>query len=135
MKFVIIETPFVGDLHQMIIYTRWALRDAINRGDWAIPALGGEAGYTSQAERAVFYLDRGWTQPMLDALGTYLRAGVPVERRWLEDKQEIGEGLPPEAAAEIAKSLARQRIQTEDKLKAIAEEAGVELRWVVTAPA
>ena len=132
MKFVIIETPVQGDLQNVLLYARWAIRDSLNRGEWAVAALGPASGYASQAERAVFYLDRGWTPGLLEALESYLRAGVPVERRWMEDKQEIGAGLPAEAAAEIAKEMAKQRVADEARISEIADRVGVEIRWVTT---
>jgi hypothetical protein len=122
MKFVIIETPALGDLASVLLYIRWALRDSINRDEAPLPALGEVVGHEAKADKAVFYLDRGWTEPMYAALAHYLKIGLPIERRWLEDHREV--------SADEAKALAGLRVMQEDRIREIGESVGKPVAWL-----
>lgn len=120
-QFTLIETPVQGDLGSVLIYVRWCIRDSLGRDERPLPALGAGTGAEREAERAVFYADRGWTDPMFEALERYLKAGVPVERRFLEDRKEV---TASEAAALAAFNLAITR-----KLGTIFERCGQPYPW------
>lgn len=82
---VILESPFAGDVTANLAYARAAMRDSLLRGEAPIAShllytqpgvlddnlphereLGIAAGL-AVADRAVFYVDRGWSGGMLAA--------------------------------------------------------------------
>ena len=110
---VIIESPFKGDVARNKLYLQRCIRDCIERGeapfashqmytdalDDNIPeerAMGIGAGlaWRSVAEKAVFYVDYGYSGGMMQARALYEQEGIPWEVR------EIG--LNPTAAHVIA---------------------------------
>lgn len=101
---VIIESPYAGDIDENVTYARSAMRDSLFRGEYPIAshllytqpgilddslpderALGIEAGlaWRAVADRAVFYVDRGWSNGMRAAREIYAREGFPFEVRAL----------------------------------------------------
>ncbi len=103
-KLVIIESPYAGDVEANVAYARAAMRDSLNRGEYPIAShllytqpgilrddipeertLGIAAGlaWRAVADRAVFYVDRGWSTGMIAARETYKREGFPFEVREL----------------------------------------------------
>ncbi len=101
-KLVIIESPYAGDIEANVAYARAAMRDSLRRGEYPIAshllytqpgilrdeipeerALGIAAGlaWRTVAEKAVFYVDRGWSSGMLAAEEIYKRDGFPYEIR------------------------------------------------------
>lgn len=105
MKLVIVESPYAGAVQQNVHYARLCLADCLKRGEAPIAshllytqpnvlnddipeerALGIAAGlaWRSVAEKAVFYVDRGWSSGMTAALELYDREGFPYEFRKLE---------------------------------------------------
>ncbi|QQM15470.1 putative purine transdeoxyribosylase [Kosakonia virus Kc318] len=98
MKLVIVESPYAGAVQQNVHYARLCLAEPIashllytqpNVLNDDIPeerALGIAAGlaWRSVAEKAIFYVDRGWSSGMTAALELYDREGFPYEFRKLE---------------------------------------------------
>lgn len=101
-KLVIIESPYAGDIEANVAYARACLRDSLNRGEYPIashllytqpgvlrdeePAerqWGIDAGlaWRRVADRAVFYIGRGWSGGMQAALAIYEAEGFPYEIR------------------------------------------------------
>jgi hypothetical protein len=104
-RLVILESPYAGDIEANVRYARAALRDSLRRGEAPIAshllytqegvlrdevpgerALGIEAGlaWRDAAEAAVFYVDRGMSLGMREALRQYNEDGIPVFKRRLE---------------------------------------------------
>lgn len=104
MKLVIIESPYAGEIERNVTYARAAMRDSLNRGEYPIashllytqPGIlrdeipeerqwGIDAGlaWRKVAEKAVFYVDRGWSGGMLAAKEVYRSEGFPFEIRTL----------------------------------------------------
>jgi len=104
MRRVIIESPFAGDVEANIAYARACMRDCLARGeapyashllftqpgilDDDIPEerqLGIDAGllWASAAEATVVYRDRGMSKGMLYGIQNAIKAGRPIEDRWL----------------------------------------------------
>jgi len=104
MSLVIIESPYACDIKANIAYARRAVRDSLERGEFPIashllytqPGIlnddipserewGIRAGlaWRRVADRAVFYLDRGWSNGMRAARDVYLAEQRPVEMRYL----------------------------------------------------
>lgn len=105
MHLVILESPFAGEVEENVAYARRCLRDSLERGEAPIAShllytqpgvldddireertLGIDAGlaWRRVAERAVFYVDRGWSRGMIAARETYDADGTPYEIRTLE---------------------------------------------------
>jgi len=104
-RFVIIESPYAGDTQRNIEYIRAAVSDSLKRGEYPIashllytqpgilddndPAqrrqgiLSGMA-WRERADRAVFYVDLGWSEGMKVAQQTYAIEGFPYEQRSIE---------------------------------------------------
>lgn len=103
-KLVIIESPYAGDIEANTAYARAAMRDSLERGEYPIashllypqPGIldedkpeerewGIRAGlaWREVADKAVFYLDRGWSGGMLAAEELYKKEGRPIELRTL----------------------------------------------------
>lgn len=99
---VIIESPFAGDVELNVAYARRALKDSLSRGEYPIAShllytqvlndnvpverrQGIEAGYAWRrvAEKAVFYVDHGWSGGMLAAKALYEQESIPFELRLL----------------------------------------------------
>lgn len=101
---IIIESPYAGDIQANVVYARACMRDSIMRGEHPIashllytqPGIlrddipeerqrGIDAGlaWRKVADRAVFYIDRGWSAGMLAAEEIYKREGFPFEARSL----------------------------------------------------
>ena len=101
-QLVIIESPYAGDIEANTEYARAAMRDSLERGEYPIashllypqPGIldehkpeerewGISAGLAWRAvsDKAVFYVDRGWSGGMLAAKETYEREGFPFEVR------------------------------------------------------
>lgn len=127
-RFTIIETPVVGDTESMLIYTRWAIRDAINQGDVApLPALGAATGFEVASDKAVFYADNGWSLAMLEALERYLAKGLPVERRYIApEPDEIDD---PEVRRAMRDAAQQQRQAEDDKVAAVFAKVGAPNPW------
>lgn len=104
MRRVIIESPYAGDTKANVIYARAAMYDSLHRGEAPLAShllytqpgvlddlvpeerkLGIEAGYAwlRRAELVAFYIDRGWSKGMLDALKVARVYSRPVEVRSL----------------------------------------------------
>lgn len=102
MKLVVLESPYAGDVDRNVRYARAAMRDCFNRGEAPIAshllytqpgvldddvqderAKGIEAGllWARYAERAVFYVDLGWSGGMQAALDRHIAEGRPFEAR------------------------------------------------------
>lgn len=103
-RLVIIESPYAGDIEANTAYARAAMRDSLERGEYPIashllypqPGIldenkpeerewGIKAGlaWSAVAEKAVFYVDRGWSGGMEAARETYVREGLDYEIRRL----------------------------------------------------
>jgi len=101
---VIIESPYAGDVEANVAYARAAMRDSIMRGEHPIAShllytqpgilddnipeerergIAAGLAWRVVAEKAVFYVDRGWSGGMLAARDTYEREGFPFEERSL----------------------------------------------------
>lgn len=101
---VIIESPYAGDVEANVAYARAAMRDSLARGEHPIashllytqpgilddnvPAereqgIAAGLAWRRVAERAVFYVDRGWSGGMTAARDLYEREGFPFEIRSL----------------------------------------------------
>lgn len=97
-RLVIIESPYAGDIGANTEYARAAMRDSLERGEYPIashllypqPGIldelkpkerqwGIEAGlaWREVAEKAVFYVDRGWSSGMLAARELYIKENKP----------------------------------------------------------
>lgn len=108
MRLVVVESPYAGDVEGNVAYARRAMADCLKRGEAPLashllytqpgilddnkPAereLGINAGlaWARHAERAVFYLDRGWSNGMLAARAYFAEIGTLIEYRYL-DKDE-----------------------------------------------
>ena len=108
---VILESPYAGDVEANVAYARRCLRDSLARGEAPIashllytqpgvlddtdPAqrtCGIEAGlaWLTVARRSVAYVDRGISPGMRQGIDRALRAGVPVEYRWIEPQSMEG---------------------------------------------
>lgn len=104
MTLVIIESPYAGDIEANVAYARSAMRDSILRGEHPIashllytqPGIlrdeipeerqrGIDAGlaWRAVADKAVFYIDRGWSGGMTAARAIYECEGFPYEERSL----------------------------------------------------
>ena len=104
MKLVIIESPHAGDIEANAEYARRAMRDSLERGEYPIAShllytqplildefkpeereWGIRAGlaWRAVADKAVFYVDRGWSGGMKAARDTYEQEGKPYEERTL----------------------------------------------------
>lgn len=98
------ESPYAGDVETNVVYARAAMRDSLNRGEAPIashllytqPGIlrdevpeerqwGIDAGlaWREVADKAVFYIDRGWSSGMLAARETYEKEGFAFEERSL----------------------------------------------------
>jgi hypothetical protein len=104
-RLVIIESPYAGAIEENVAYARCAMRDSLTRGEYPIAShllytqpgilrdevaderkLGIDAGlaWRKVAQKAVFYVDRGWSGGMLAAREIYEREGFPFEIRMIE---------------------------------------------------
>ena len=104
---VIIESPYAGDIEANTAYARRAMRDSLELGEYPIashllypqpgvldentPAerqWGINAGlaWRKVADRAVFYVDRGWSGGMKAAKAVYDAEGFPYVLRAFELK-------------------------------------------------
>jgi hypothetical protein len=100
MPFVLVESPFAGDVEDNVAYLHTALRDCLSRGeapfashafyvqilDDDIPAerqLGIDAGLAigAFASKTVVYIDRGISQGMLYGIQNAKAAGRAIEYR------------------------------------------------------
>lgn len=111
MTLAIIESPYAGDIEANVAYARAAMRDSLDRGEYPIAShllytqpgilrdevpeerqLGIDAGlaWRKVADKAVFYVDRGWSAGMLAAEEIYEREGFPFEVRTLTCTQPEG---------------------------------------------
>lgn len=99
---VVLETPYAGDVEGNISFARACLKDCLDRGESPLAShllytqvlddqvpqereKGIRAGleWAQRADRAVFYVDRGWSPGMIAALNFYLEHHVPVTLRVL----------------------------------------------------
>ncbi|WP_230280254.1 hypothetical protein [Croceicoccus sp. Ery15] len=104
-KLVIIESPFAGEIEANVEYARRAMSDSLKRGEYPIAShllytqpgilrdeipeereLGIMAGlaWRRVADRAVFYVDRGWSGGMRAARDLYNNEGFPFEIREID---------------------------------------------------
>lgn len=102
MKFVIVESPFAGDVERNVRYARRALRDCLERGEapfashllYTQPGVlddglidererGISAGLelAKRADASVFYVDHGMSSGMLRGLAAAHEAGREIEQR------------------------------------------------------
>lgn len=127
MRLVILESPYAGDtleeIQRNIAYARLCVRDALSRGDAPIAShllytqpgilrdevpsersLGIEAGlaWRAVAEASVVYIDHGISPGMQKGIDAAIRAGLPVERRWLMPEAAIDAALERRLASRIA---------------------------------
>lgn len=103
---VVIESPYAGEVERNLAYARAAMRDSILRGEAPIAshllytqrgilddndpierATGIEAGlvWSRHAEKAVFYIDLGWSGGMTAARSRHLDEGREIEERSLPE--------------------------------------------------
>lgn len=108
-RLVIIESPYAGDIEANTEYARAAMRDSLERGEYPLashllypqPGILDEFNPTERewgiraglawravAEKAVFYVDRGWSGGMLAAKEVYEREGRPFETRNLWEQTD-----------------------------------------------
>lgn len=101
---VIIESPYAGDVEANVAYARAAMKDSLGRGEYPIAShllytqpgvlddavaserqLGIDAGlaWRRVADRAIFYVDRGWSAGMEQARSLYAEEGFPFKERTL----------------------------------------------------
>ena len=104
---VILESPYAGDVEANVAYAQAAMLDSLAKGeapiashllytqmlDDTIPAeraLGIECGlaWRAVAEKAVFYVDKGWSRGMRAAQEIYDNEGKPYEVRRLFGAKE-----------------------------------------------
>lgn len=112
MKLVILESPYAGDVERNVAYARAAMHDCLMKNESPIAshllytqpgvlndlipeerALGIEAGlqWGKVAEKAVFYVDHGWSSGMKAALERHKKENRPVEIRTLYSAiEELG---------------------------------------------
>ena len=104
MKRVVIESPYAGDTERNIKYARECMADCLKRGEAPIAShllytqegvlddnipeereLGINAGFewSVKAEKAVFYVDYGYSKGMTEAQSVYRDTGTPMEERSL----------------------------------------------------
>jgi hypothetical protein len=104
MRLVIVESPYAGDVEANVAYARACLRDCLERGEAPIashllytqPGVlddgvfeqrehGIKAGlaWGAVAFAAVFYVDRGWSNGMIQARNHHEMMGLPIEERTL----------------------------------------------------
>lgn len=102
MALVILESPYAGDVGANVAYARSAMRDSILRGEHPIAShllytqpgilddnvpeerergIAAGLAWRRVADRAVFYIDRGWSGGMLAAREVYEREGFPFHAR------------------------------------------------------
>jgi hypothetical protein len=102
---VIIESPYAGDVESNLTYARKCIRDSLLRGEDplashllytqegvlndSVPeerARGISAGlhWYAVADKAIFYLDRGFSSGMIEALIAAKNYSVEIEFRLLE---------------------------------------------------
>lgn len=107
MPLVIMESPYAGDVNRNLRYARAALRDCLDRGESPLAShllytqpgilddanpdertLGIAAGiaWAKCCDRAVFYVDLGWSNGMNAARIFYEERGIPFEERSLGAK-------------------------------------------------
>lgn len=96
----IIESPYAGDVEANVTYARAAMLDSLKRGEYPVAshllytqmlndnvpeerALGIQAGleWRKVCDKAVFYVDRGWSSGMLFARALYDADEIPYEIR------------------------------------------------------
>lgn len=101
---VIIESPYAGDVEANVAYARACMKDSLELGEapfashllYTQPGIlddnvpgerqwGIDAGllWAGVADLAAFYVDRGWSDGMLNAKIHYLGNGFPFEVRKL----------------------------------------------------
>lgn len=101
-RLVIVESPYAGDIEANVAYARAAMRDSLQRGEHPVashllytqPGIlddsipeerqrGIDAGlaWRKVADKAVFYVDRGWSSGMLAAEAVYKAENFPFEVR------------------------------------------------------
>ena len=102
MKFVIVESPFAGDVERNVRYARRAIRDCLERGEapfashllYTQPGVlddnliderdrGIAAGLelAKRADASAFYVDHGMTRGMILGLAAARAAGREIEQR------------------------------------------------------
>lgn len=103
MKFVVIESPYAGDVEQNLTYLNLCILDCLVRGetpyashlmltkalDDLIPwqrKVGIEAGLAVRriAKNRVFYTDLGWSNGMIAARAKYENEGLSFSHRELD---------------------------------------------------
>lgn len=103
MRNVILESPYAGDVEENVKYAKRCLLDCLRREESPIAshllltmvldddnreerALGVSAGHSwvEAADAVVFYLDRGMSQGMIQALIRANELETPMEFRYLE---------------------------------------------------
>ena len=127
MRLVVVESPYAGDVEANVAYARRAMADCIRRGEAPLAshllytqpgilnddipaerARGIKAGlaWAMRADRAVFYLDRGWSKGMLEARAFFGDIGTLVEYRYLDRPGALVEPERPAPTLEGKEALA-----------------------------
>lgn len=104
MRFVIVESPYAGDVEANVAYARLCIRDCLNRGEapfashllYTQPSVlrdevpeerqwGIDAGLelAKRADATVVYMDRGTSRGMEYGIAAARAAGRPIEYRTL----------------------------------------------------
>lgn len=102
MRFVIIESPFAGDVERNVRYARRAMRDSLARGEAPFAShllytqpgvlddtdpeerdrgIGAGLELAKRADASAFYVDHGMTRGMLLGLAAARAAGRVIEER------------------------------------------------------
>lgn len=102
MRLVVLESPFAGEVEENVKYAKECMKDCLHRDEapiashllWTQPGLlddnvpgervlGIEAGLSwhSVADAVVFYVDRGVSGGMLNAMKRAAKVGIPTEIR------------------------------------------------------
>jgi hypothetical protein len=105
MNLVIIESPFAGDVQANIAYAKQCVRDSLLRGEDPLAShllytqegilnddipeertRGMTAGlhWYAVAHKAIFYVDRGFSSGMIEALIVAKNHNVEIEFRYIE---------------------------------------------------
>jgi hypothetical protein len=105
---VVVESPYAGEVAANVEYAKLACRDCVARGEVPFAShlfftlflddndpderrLGIDGGYAMwwQASKIVFYIDRGWSPAMSQALERARTTMHEIEYRSLEGENEL----------------------------------------------
>jgi hypothetical protein len=126
MRFVIVESPYAGDIEANEEYARKCLHDCLMRGEapfashllYTQPCVlddlkldernrGIEAGLeiAKRADATVVYLDHGISKGMESGMGAALKAHRVMEYRWFNGRAEAVMVFSSAVAAKAAKEM------------------------------